>query len=180
MLRLIPILLILAATASAGSAQSVEDLYHGAARTYVDGNNPEAEELARRGLEREPDHIRLQRLLALIQEQRDPSAGAAGADGEAGPAGAPPPEQQDDGEEPPQNGEDENGEDGESQDGDDQDQGDDGGAGGDQMHDAPGDGTPMSRDEAERILRAIEADEQETMREAQRRRTPTRPMDKDW
>jgi len=65
-------------------------------------------------------------------------------------------------------------------------EGDDGQDGDSESGDAPGEGpTPgadgsMTPEEADRVLRAIEADEQDVMREVQRRRSRDRSHDKDW
>jgi hypothetical protein len=180
MLRLILILPFVFAASEPAAGQGSDDLYHGAARAYVQGETSRAEALAVRGLEVEPGHIRLQQLLELIQARPDPSAGGAGEQSEDAPEGAPP-EQPDPAGQPPASGEPGEGEDGEPDDGEPQESDPDAeAASGDEGADQGAEGQPMSVDDAERILRAIEADERETLRQAQRRRSPTRPADKDW
>lgn len=188
-------LLLLIGLAAAGpvAAQSAEELYHSAAGLYIAGDNPAAEAAAVQGLRQAPDDRRLQALLEAIRQQ-DQNGGAGQAAGEdaeqqrpggdqPGPDDAGPPETGDAGEpdaageEPadtdPQDGRE--GEAGEEGDG----RPDQPGANGQQAGAQPSPGG-LSQEEAERILRAIEADEQDLLQQVQRRPARNRNIERDW
>lgn len=189
---------------------SAADLYHEAARLYVGGERDAAEEAALRGLALAPDEPRLQALLDRIrqnqqqsgqdgQQNPDPQGGEEGAqDGEGeqeqdqppqqdGSEGANPPEddrdggasdrpeeQQPEAEQPDQHQPDRNEE--------------------QPRPEAPrpgeGEATPesaapvppgtMTREEAERILNAVGADEGRLLRRTQRQPGNGRRVEKDW
>lgn len=204
MIRLFPLALFLLAAPVA--AQSAVDYYHDAAKLYIAENNAEAETAALAGLAAAPDDAKLQALLEKIRE-RNEQQGEQGDDGEPqeneneqsqegegqqqdqDASGEPQPgdegeqqqepggepgQQQPEGpqEEPPPNEPGEAGSEGEPSD---EAEGGDGEA-------TPFDVKPgeMSRAEAERILRAIQSDELELLRDVQRRRARPRYVEKDW
>jgi len=202
MIRLLPLLLLLAATPA--GAQSVADYYHAAAQAYIDGQNAEAEQAAEAGLNIDPTDAKLQALLEKIRERNPDDSGGEqeqeNADNQEDGEG----EQQENAEsgeqdsEAEQEGQEEQNQqpEGEQQQPEepsepqDQQQGD-AGAEGEQPPQTPEGGgtqsTPfevkpgeMSQTEAERILRAIESDELELLRDVQRRRARPRYVEKDW
>lgn len=191
------------------AAQTAEDFYHDAARLYIAEDNAAAERAALDGLELAPDDAKLRALLDKIRERSDQQQSGQGDQDEEqdaddqqqgygstpqdeGDAGQPqqsdegaPDDQQPGGEQSPEaqqpeksadpdgDREGEAGSDGEQNDGDAR----------------PGDGTAqpldgeagtMSPAEAERILRAIQADEVQLLRDVQRRRARPRYVEKDW
>lgn len=162
------------AGAQAVGARSAEDHYHAAARLYVQGERVRAEAEAVEGLRRDPDHRRLRALLERIRAQSPEGAGTAGAQGTgSGPDTSPggPGGEQDEGAGAPS---DEAANDRE-----------DAGAtptaangptGTPSPHGAPG----MSRDDAERLLRAVEAEEQRVLQALRERRTSRRTTYPDW
>lgn len=204
MTRFIAIALcLLAATAA---AQPAVDYYHDAAQLYIAEDNAAAEEAALAGLALAPDDDKLRALLDKIRE-RNEQQGQQGNDGEqedteneqtqqgegqqqdqnasgepqpgdegpqqqepGGEPGQQPPEGSQD-EPPPDEREGEMGAEGEP--------GENAQGGGEAT---PFDVKPgeMSRAEAERILRAIQTDELELLRDVQRRRARPRYVEKDW
>lgn len=192
------------------AAQSVEDRYHAAARLYVDGDNRTAEATAEEALRLDPDHRRLQALLEKIRERNPQDSGGSGAqsDPEAeqpqeggeqprrddqaggeqqqpeGDSAAPDEQPGEEGDpsdadtEPPPETEDPQ----QGREGDIGPEGDAEGATGQQGGDTPAPSAEggMTPTQAEQLLRAIEADEQNLIREVQRRRTPRRSTEKDW
>ncbi len=188
------------------AAQSVVDHYHEAAGLFVAGDDRAAEAAAVAGLRLDPDDAKLLELLEAIRE-RNPEQGGEGepeesddADEQQGggqqqqsdsQAGG---DQQQDGasegnaeDEPSDAGE--AGDEPQDQPSDEDQEAERDGAGSGQGE--PQDGEPgtgavagaegeMSRAEAERILRAIQADELELLREVQRRRSRGRYVEKDW
>ncbi len=203
-LRSLALVLFLAA-APAG-AQSVTDYYHTAARSYIDGDNAEAERAAEAGLALAPNDAKLQALLDKIRERNPDDSGGEQEQDEADQQEDGEGEQQDDAQSGEQDGEESESEQpGEQQqpEGDQQQpeepseqepteqQQDDAGTEGEQEPSNPQGGgdtaTPfdvkpgeMSRAEAERILRAVESDELELLRDVQRRRARPRYVEKDW
>jgi Ca-activated chloride channel family protein len=199
-MRLLPLLILLAA-APAG-AQSVADYYHAAAQAYIDGENADAEQAAEAGLAIDPTDAKLQALLEKIRERNPDDSGGEQEQDDA--------ENQEDGEgeqqEQAQNGEQDPEAESEGQDEQQQPEGEqqqpeepseqneqqgDAGAEGEQEPQEPqgggSQGTPfevkpgeMSQADAERILRAIESDELELLRDVQRRRARPRFVEKDW
>ncbi len=195
--------LALLGLAAPAAAQSVADYYHAAAQLYIGEQNQRAEAAAEAGLALDPDDAKLRALLEKIREQEEGQGGggqqAEDADDRQPGEGD---EQQDggeDGEEPQPDAESPGEQGGEPQPGEPQPRDQpapdereaDAGAEGDEQPDAqPGDGgtaTPfevppgeMSRAEAERILRAIQTDELELLRDVQRRRARPRYVEKDW
>ncbi len=185
------------------------DYYHAAAQQYIGGQNAEAERAAEAGLALDPNNAKLQALLEKIRERNpDDSGGEQQKQDNADQQKEGEGEQQENaenGEQEERNAESE----GEPQDEQDPQQEDqqqpeepseqepqderEGNAGseGEQAPSNPQGGgntaTPfevkpgkMSRAEAERILRAIESDELELLRDVQRRRARPRYVEKDW
>jgi len=199
MTRIVALLLLLAA-APAG-AQSVADYYHTAAQAYIAGQNAEAEQAAEAGLAIDPTDAKLQALLEKIRERNPDDSGGEQEqenadeqqDGEGeqqqdAESGEQDPEAEQEGqEEQNQQPEGEQQQPEEPSEPQDQQQGDAGAEGEQQPQGGgaqsalfevkPGE---MSRTEAERILRAIESDELELLREVQRRRARPRYVEKDW
>lgn len=201
MIRFATLLLLLAATPA--EAQSVADYYHAAAQAYIGGQNAEAEQAAIAGLDLDPTDTKLQALLEKIRERNPDDSGGEqeqeNADEQQDGEG----NEQEDAEsgeqdqEAEQEGQEEQSEQPEGQqqpeepsEPQDQQQGD-AGAEGEQPPQTPqGGGTQpapfevepgaMSQTEAERILRAIESDEVELLRDVQRRRARPRYIEKDW
>ena len=198
--RLLPLLLLLAA-APAG-AQSVAGYYHTAARAYIGGENAEAERAAEAGLALDPTDVRLRALLDKIRERNPEGQGGEQEQQEADQQStgegnqqrdAREGEQQEDAEGEPRNQQEEQQgqqpEEPSEQEPQDGQQGDVGAAGdqpanpqggGEQLGEFEVEPGQMSRAEAERILRAIESDELELLREVQRRRARPRYVEKDW
>lgn len=178
--------LLLAAPALGPSAlgqpapgRSADALYHDAAARYIAGDDAAAEALAERGLALDPAHPRLIALLEALRQEREPSAGAGAsqAEGEPEPGDGAPPAEPGTSDSP--------GEGDDSAEGEPEGQDSDGPAG----DPAPGrpaspsEGPPpegLSPAEAERILRAIEADEQDLLRRVQRRPERPRTVERDW
>jgi hypothetical protein len=188
--------------ASPAGAQSVADYYHAAAQAYIDGANADAEQAAVAGLTVDPTDAKLQALLEKIRERNPDDSGGEQEQDDA--------ENQEDGEgeqqEDAQSGEPDPEAEQEGQDEQRQPEGEqrqpeepsepneqrgDAGAEGEQEPQTPqGGGTQsapfevepgeMTQTEAERILRAIESDELELLREVQRRRARPRFVEKDW
>lgn len=202
MIRLLPVLLLLAA-APAG-AQSVADYYHAAAQAYIGGQNAEAEQAAIAGLNIDPTDAKLQALLEKIRERNPDDSGGEqeqenadnqedgeGEQQENAESGEQDPEADQEGQqEQNQQPEGEQQQPEEPSEPQDQQQGD-AGAEGEQPPQTPqGGGTQsapfevkpgeMSQAEAARILRAIESDELELLRDVQRRRARPRFVEKDW
>lgn len=193
MLRLLPIALAL--LAAPALAQAAEEHFHRAARLFVDGEMEPAEAEATEGLRLDPEHRRLRALLEEIQKKGD-GGGRQDEDAEPRPdepdAEGPEPDEPDaeprpdepgppEPEAPPEDAEPEaerqeqagTGDEGEATP-------EDARGGGDTT--APFETGPgeMSREEAERILRALEADELELLRSVQRRSPRVRFIEKDW
>lgn len=173
--------MLLAAPLALGQGASVEDRYHEAARLYIDGRTGEARETATRALRDAPDHTRLRALLDLMQEQ--PPNGGDGDQPEDGPPqddpdGAPEPGGDEPDEAEPDDAPPDSDQGREGDIGPEGDPRDDGQAGGEQ----PGPAAPgtLTPEEAERILRAIEADERQLLQDVQRRRAPARHTGPDW
>ena len=193
------------AAAPAG-AQSVADYYHAAAQAYIGGENAEAEAAAEAGLALDPTDAKLQALLEKIREKNpegsggeqddadqqddaegEPQDDAQSGEQEDGAEGEQQDQQQD---QQPQGQQPEEPSEQEPQDEQQGEQQGDVGAEGEQPADPQGGGEQlgefevepgqMSRAEAERILRAIESDELELLREVQRRRARPRYVEKDW
>ena len=190
--------------ASPAEAQSVADYYHTAAQTYIGGQNAEAEQAAVAGLNIDPTDAKLQALLEKIRERNPDDSGGEqeqeNADNQEDGEG----DQQEDAEsgeqdsEAEQEGQEEQNQqpEGEQQQPEepsepqDQQQGDAGAEGEQPPQTLEGGGTQstpfevkpgeMSQTEAERILRAIESDELELLRDVQRRRARPRYVEKDW
>ena len=191
------------------AAQSVADYYHTAAQAYIGGDNAEAEQAAVAGLALAPNDAKLQALLEKIRERNPDDSGGEQEQDEAEQQQDGEGEQQDDAQSGEQEQEQESDEsDGEQQNEEqqpesqqqpedpseqeptDQQQGDAGTEGEQEPTNPQGGGdtaTPfdvkpgeMSRDEAERILRAVESDELELLRDVQRRRARPRYVEKDW
>ena len=190
------------------AAQDVADRYHQAAGLFVDGQNEEAEAVAEEALALAPTDRKLQALLdAIRQESEDaPESGGggeeAGEDGESEPndsenVGDPPDEPSS--EDPSENGRGEsdaqNLQDDQAADADatgaQQPDGQEERDGPDAEQDPTADGaTPtapadvpagqMTRAEAQRILGALDADEEALLQQVQRRNTPPRRVQKDW
>ncbi|MEP0546671.1 MAG: hypothetical protein ABJF88_07055 [Rhodothermales bacterium] len=202
--RSLPLLLFLAA-APAG-AQSVADYYHAAAQSYIGGENAEAERAAEAGLALAPNDAKLQALLDKIRERNPDDSGGEEQQDEADEQRDGEGEEQDDAQSGEQEQEDKasDGEqdEGQQQEGEqqpeepseqepsEQQQSDAGAEGEQEPADPQGGGTTpspfdvkpgeMSRAEAERILRAVESDELELLRDVQRRRARPRYVEKDW
>jgi hypothetical protein len=195
-LRLLLFLLLFAA-APAG-AQSVADYYHAAAQSYIGGDSAEAERAAEAGLAIDPTDAKLRALLEKIRERNPDDSGGEQEQPEAdqqeegeseqqdGESGEPDPEAESEGEqqrqqqpeEPPdqdpqQEQQGEAGTEGEQQPTDPQ-------GGGEQLGEFEVELGEMSQADAERILRAVESDELELLREVQRRRARPRYVEKDW
>jgi hypothetical protein len=141
----------------------VDALYHLAARQYVDGAREEAETTALTGLAAEPGHDRLQALLDLIRRQSppdpqaprpEPPAEAVAPDEPDAPPDAQPPDAD------PGTGEP--------------------GAPGPLGVQGDADGEAMSREQAERILQALQAEERALIQSLQRHRTQPRRPARDW
>ncbi len=181
---------VLCFVASPARAQSVADYYHTAAQHYIGGENPQAEAAAEAGLALDPANAKLRALLEKIRERNE----GTGSQHEQDDA-----DEQQPGEGEQQSGTDSEGEQdggqqpGEQQPPEDEPPQDEGEAGAesDEPPDDPqgggGTATPaevqpgqMSRDEAERILRALQTDELELLRDVQRRRARPRYVEKDW
>ena len=201
--RLLPLLLLLLAAAPAG-AQSVADYYHTAARAYIGGENAEAEAAAEAGLALDPTDARLRALLEKIREKNQEGSGGEQEQEDADQPDDGEGEPQDDAQRGEQ--EDETEQEGEPQDqqqepqqgqqqpeepSDQEPQGEQEGSaegeqpadpqgGGGQLGEFEGEPGQMSRADAERILRAIESDELELLREVQQRRARPRYVEKDW
>ncbi|MEM1043463.1 MAG: hypothetical protein AAGI91_12645 [Bacteroidota bacterium] len=209
MTRLLPLLFLWVAALPV-AAQSATDYYHTAAQLYIGEQNAGAEAAAEAGLALDPADAKLQALLEKIRERQQEQGGggdeqeAENADEQQPGEGA----QQSDAEaetgEDPQNESEQEGE--QQQPGDEQESGEqplppedqpapdereaDAGSEGEVEADpqaGDGTGTPfevkpgeMSREEAERILRAIQTDELELLRDVQRRRARPRYVEKDW
>lgn len=192
--------------AAPAGAQSVADYYHAAAQAYIGGENAEAEAAAEAGLTLDPTDAKLRALLEKIRERNPEGSGGEQEQQEADQQDEGEGEPQDDAQSGEQEGEVESEGEPQNQQQDEQPQGQqpeepseqepqdeqqgDAGAEGDQPVNPQGggeqlgafEGEPgqMSRAEAERILRAIEADELELLREVQRRRARPRYVEKDW
>jgi hypothetical protein len=199
MIRFATIILLLVA-APAG-AQSVADYYHTAAQAYIGGQNAEAEQAAVAGLNIDPTDAKLQALLEKIRERNPDDSGGEqeqenadeqqdgeGEQQENAESGEQDPEAEQEGqEEQPESEQQQPEEPSEPQD---QQQGDAGAEGEQPPQTLEGGGTQstpfevkpgeMSQTEAERILRAIESDELELLRDVQRRRARPRYVEKDW
>lgn len=180
------------------AAQSVADYYHTAAQAYIAGENAEAERAAEAGLAIDPTDAKLQALLEKIRERNPDDSGGEQEqenadqqeDGEGEPqqdseSGEPDPEADAEGEQQDQQQPEEPSE----QDPQQEQQGDAGAegeqpttpqGGGDQLGEFEVEPGEMSRADAERILRAVESDELELLREVQRRRARPRFVEKDW
>jgi hypothetical protein len=185
----------LLALAAPAAAQSVEERYHAAARLYIAGDLAAAEAEAEAALRLAPQHRRLRALLDRIRERAPDGAGAGGpqdepdADkpqpgegptgGDEGPEGPSP-------DEPPANGDDPGETGAAPDDGREGEMGSEGeaveGRVGQPGGVARGRGAEggMSADDVERLLRAVEAEEQRVLRDLQRRRAPRRPAERDW
>jgi hypothetical protein len=198
-----PLLLVLL-IAPPAPAQSADELYHRAARLYIDGADQEAEAAAEQGLRVAPNERRLTALLELIRREREEPPSQSQGDTEDDASGMPedgspegsdaPPEPGDGspGDAPPDGGPEPNapGDDApggapEPQTGSPSDAGAEGQP--DTGDAQPGDqaaehapGGQMSREEAERILQALEADEQRLLQEVQRRRDRRQSHERDW
>lgn len=203
MIRLLPLFLLFVA-APAG-AQSVADYYHAAAQAYIAGENTEAEQAAVAGLNIDPTDAKLRALLEKIRERNPDDSGGEqeqenadnqeegeGEQQENAESGEQDPEAEQEGQEeqnqqpegeqqqPPE----------EPSEPEDQQQGEAGAEGEQPPQNPQGGGTQstpfevkpgeMSQAEAERILRAIESDELELLRDVQRRRARPRFVEKDW
>jgi hypothetical protein len=181
------------------AAQSVADYYHAAAQAYISGETAEAERAAEAGLAIDPTDAKLQALLEKIRERNPDDSGGEQEqqsadqqeDGEGEPqddseSGEPDPEAEEEGErQSPQQPEEPS-----QQDPQQEQQGDAGAEGEQQPTNPQGGGQQfgefevepgeMTRADAERILRAVESDELELLREVQRRRARPRYVEKDW
>lgn len=199
-------LLVLLGAAPA-TAQSAMDYYHTAAQLYIGEQNPQAEAAAEAGLALDPGNTKLQALLEKIREQQEQQNGGGeqqeqdDADEQQPGEGEQQPDGAEGGEQPQPDAESEGEQEGEQQQPSEQQPPEDqtvpdereanAGAEGETQPEEPQDGsgtaTPfevkpgeMSRDEAERILRAIQTDELELLRDVQRRRARPRYVEKDW
>ncbi len=191
-------------------AQSAVDYYHDAAKLYIAEHNAEAEQAAEAGLALAPDDRKLQALLEKIRErneqQQQQSGGEQEKQDEADEHQQGEGEQQDQNE----SGQPQPGDEGEQQqqaEGEEQSEQQPEGPADEPTNDErdgntgqegePSEGTPqegsgdadtpydvkpgeMSRAEAERILRAIQSDELQLLRDVQRRRARPRYVEKDW
>jgi hypothetical protein len=166
------ILFLVMAGAAPAFGQSADEQYHAAAQAYIAGDVEGARAAAVAGLRAAPDHARLQALLALLEEPEPPPAGV-GAAGEGGPGDDGSPESGDDPDSSEEPGDDDGNGEGEGV--------DDGDAGDASRGQGAEEGAgAMHPDEADRILRAIEEDEQDVLRDVTRRRTSNRSQEKDW
>ena len=201
--RLLAFLFVFAAAPVA--AQSVADYYHTAAQAYIGGDNAEAEQAAVAGLALAPNDAKLQALLEKIRERNPDDSGGEQEQDKAEQQEDGEGEQQDDAQSGEQEQESDES-DGEQQNEQQQPEGQQqpeepseqnpseqqqGDAEGEQEPTNPQGGgdtaTPfdvkpgeMTRAEAERILRAVESDELELLRDVQRRRARPRYVEKDW
>jgi hypothetical protein len=177
--RLLLLLGLLLAAPAAG--QSAEAWYHDAAARYIAGDDAGAEAAAERGLRQEPEHPRLLALLEAIRQrppQASGSTGPSGPDSDTPQPGGDEPEGGEDpgegsgGDAPPEEPEPDEGQ------GEGSDEGDPRPGSAGAPTEAPSEG--LSRAEAERLLRAIEADEAELLRRVQRRPERPRTTDRNW
>ncbi|CAN5523396.1 hypothetical protein BH23BAC4_BH23BAC4_13260 [soil metagenome] len=154
------------------------EAFHQAAQRFISGNTSEAERIATTALRQFPNDRRLNELLELIRRQEE-DAQQQEQNGEQEPDDASP-QQNDDG--PPQDGQD-----GPPSDPEDPRDGDPGD--GQPQPDADRQETPqrpeprdsrMTAEEAERLLEAVGAGEERTLRQAMRTRAPQRRVDRDW
>lgn len=201
MTRFLPLLLLIALPSVV--AQSATDYYHTAAQLYIGEQNQQAEAAAEAGLALDPADEKLQALLEKIRERQQQGGGEQQNQEDADEQQPGEGEQQDsnaeNGEEPQPDAESQGEQEGEQQQPGEQQpedqsppderEGDTGTEGEepDDPQDGGGTATPfevkpgeMSRDEAERILRAIQTDELELLRDVQRRRARPRYVEKDW
>lgn len=189
--------------AAPATAQTAMDYYHEAARAYIGDARAEAERAALAGLALDPVHARLQALLEKIREQ-PPENGDGQPDSSDDADSSDPPEDSDEADsadtgddgtpQPSDQAADQQPGDGQQQEGAppetpqpaEPDEGE--GPAGEGKDPAEIDLPPdldvkpgaMSRAEAERLLRAVEADELDLLREVQRRRARPRYVEKDW
>lgn len=201
------LLVLLLLTVPPALAQGVADRYHQAAGLFVDGEAERAEAVATEALALAPNDRKLQALLDAIRQESPDSPESGGGGEDAGEQGEPRPNDAESSGEPPEEPSSEDpsvqGE-GESDALQDEDQAAESDATGTQQPDgdeereasdaeqAPepdgaGSSTPadlkpgqMTRAEAERILGALDADEEALLQQVQRRNTPPKRVQKDW
>lgn len=158
-----------------------EEHYHEAAQAYLDGDNDRAERTAERGLTANPSNEKIKKLLDLIRQQQDPSAGA-GNDDEQDESEEPSSDNQrqdDSSDRREDNQEQENIDSG--QNAEESPRGEQGRPGGNidtpSSEAKPASG-PMTRAEAARLLDAVGAEERLLLERIHR--APTRNPEKDW
>ncbi len=189
-------LLVLALIATGVRAQSAADLYHDAVRLYIDGQREPAEQAALQGLALDPDDARLKALLARIREEQPPRNGGEN------------PVQNEEREASSQNGDPSRQGQNDAERPDDPAAADQTRAEPEEEDDAPekrepgetgrrdgarpgeGEATPqgdgpvetgrMTREEAERLLNAVGADEERLLQRMQRQQTRPRRVTRDW
>ena len=200
--RLALLLLLLAPSVA---AQDVADRYHQAAGLFVDGQNEEAEAVAEEALALAPTDRKLQALLDAIRQESEDAPESGGGGEEAGQDGESEPNDSENVGDPPDEPSSEDpSEDGRGESDLQDDQAADADATGAQQPDGeeerdgpdaeqdptaegaspttPADVPPgqMTRAEAQRILGALDAEEEALLQQVQRRNTPPRRVQKDW
>lgn len=189
------LLLLFLLTATGAHAQSAVDLYHDAARLYVDGQREPAEHAAVQGLALDPGNTRLQTLLARIRQEEPPQGGQSGEpnetdesdssqdDGQQGRDGAERPDDPAAADQTQAQQPDEDGDTPEKQEPSSEGR-EDGARPGEGEATPQGDGPVepgrMSREEAERILKAVGADEERLLQQMQRQQARPRRVTRDW
>jgi hypothetical protein len=199
-------LILLLLTIPAALAQDVADRYHQAAGLFVDGQNDQAEAVAEEALALAPTDRKLQALLDAIRQESPDSPESGGGGEDEGEQGEPEPSKSESTGEPPEEPSSEDpSEQGEGESdalqndrsaqsdatGTQQPDGDGERDAPDAEQDPEADGaspvTPadlqpgqMTRAEAERILGALDADEEALLQQVQRRNTPPKRVQKDW
>ena len=169
------------------SSQTAEVFFHGGASSYIDGKVEDAELQVERGLALEPEDqklIALQELLRQEKENRQQQRSGENENSQDNEGEKEPEEQQSEGSE---EGEQEQGEESEEPREDEaRPEGDEpqSGESGPEERDR-GEGTPeipeeLSRDEALRILQALQNEEEQLLREVQKVKGRPRQVEKDW
>ena len=197
--------LLLLLLAPSAAAQDVADRYHRAAGLFVDGQNEEAEAVAEEALALAPTDRKLQALLDAIRQESEDAPESGGGGEEAGQDGESEPNDSENVGDPPDEPSSEDpSEDGRGESDLQDDQAADADATGAQQPDGeeerdgpdaeqdptaegaspttPADVPPgqMTRAEAQRILGALDAEEEALLQQVQRRNTPPRRVQKDW
>ena len=170
--------------------QSAQDFFHSGARTYVDARLPEALNYVESGLELEPDNARLRALKEKIEEELENQQQQQGDNNEQSSEDQQ--NQQDNQEqnsdqeqqesdeeqesEQDQQSEEEQQQDGEPQEGEESEQ---------EQQNSPDQQMPpdtdqLSKEQAERILQALENEEEKLLREVQKIKGRPRRVEKDW